>query len=76
MRLQGIGIVPEQPARNIRVGDTLVWNYGYTETVKAVTPSKTGKTLNVTIIDDKSGREHIRKLRVETPVCIKQQSRR
>ena len=36
LHLQGIGKVAAKPAGEIRVGDTLTWNYGYRYTVTAV----------------------------------------
>lgn len=46
-RLQGIGIVEGIKAKNITVGDELVWNYGSTSKVVEIELSKTGKTLKV-----------------------------
>jgi hypothetical protein len=41
--LQGIGTMPARPAADIKVGDTLIWNYGYESKVEAITPR--GKTM-------------------------------
>ena len=44
-RLQGIGVVEGIEAKDLKVGDVTLWNYGYTETITSITFSKTGKTL-------------------------------
>lgn len=48
IRLQEIGIVEGIKAKNIRIGDELVWNFGGTSKVIAIEFSKTGKTLIIT----------------------------
>lgn len=70
MRLQGIGVVEGITAKNIKVGDVLVWNYGGTSTVVAFEFSKTGKTLKVTTEAD--GELYERKLSAERIVCVKE----
>ncbi|MFV1457790.1 hypothetical protein [Bacillus mycoides] len=49
IQLQGIGETSAVRAKELKVGDVTVWNYGYLETVKSITPSKTGKTLKIEI---------------------------
>lgn len=46
--LQGIGKHPAIEAKDLQIGMTMVWNFGYTSVVKAIEFSKTGKTLTVT----------------------------
>ena len=36
IHLQGIGRVDAKPATEIKIGDILIWNYGYKSTVKSV----------------------------------------
>lgn len=48
MRLQGIGVVKGTQASEIKIGDTLMWNYGGTSTVETIKYSKTGKTIVIT----------------------------
>jgi hypothetical protein len=68
MRLQSIGIVKGTPAREIKIGDRLMWNFGETTIVKSVELSKTGKTLS--IVEESNGKDYSRKLGVERLVCI------
>lgn len=49
-RLQGIGIVEGIKAKNLRVGDRRVWNFGKSSEIVRIEPSKTGKTLKVTTL--------------------------
>lgn len=49
IRLQGIGVVEGIKAKNIKIGDVLVWNFGGTSKVIAIEFSKTGKTLTITV---------------------------
>ena len=43
--LQGYGHVEGIPAKNLKVGDTTVWNNGGLEKVLSIEFSKTGKTM-------------------------------
>ena len=69
-RLQGIGIVEGIKAKNLQVGDVLVWNNGGTSIVKEITFSKTGKTL--TIIEECKGQDYTRRLGAERIVVVKE----
>jgi hypothetical protein len=68
MRLQSIGIVKGIPAREIKIGDRLMWNFGETTIVKSVEFSKTRKTLS--IVEESGGKDYSRKLGAERLVCI------
>lgn len=71
MKLQGIrGWIKAKPAGELKPGDVTMWNYGYTETVLSVTPSKTGKTVTVEIVSDQSGMHHTRKFRADRLVAV------
>ena len=37
VQLQSVGRVAAKPAGELQVGDVIMWNYGYTSTVAAVT---------------------------------------
>lgn len=67
--LQGIGRVQAKPAREIKIGDVLVWNYGYTSRVLGIEPSKTGKTLVVKI--EQNGRLYERKMKADRLVAYR-----
>lgn len=49
VKLQGIGNTTAIEAKDLKVGDVTVWNYGSLETITSVEFSKTGKTLSVGI---------------------------
>lgn len=69
-RLQSIGICNGIKAKNLRVGDTLIWNFGGTTVVKSIEFSKTGKTL--TIIEHCDGKDYSRRLGAERIVVVKE----
>ena len=46
VKLQGIYNKQEAKAvKELKTGDVIMWNYGYTSTVVDLIPSKTGKTI-------------------------------
>lgn len=69
-RLQEVGLCQGIQAKNIMVGDVLVWNFGRTSKVKAVSFSATGKTLTITT--EIEGNEYTRRLKAETIVVVKE----
>ena len=69
-RLQGIGVCQGIKAKNLKVGDVLVWNFGGTSIVKEITFSKTGKTL--TIIEECNGTDYERRMTAERIVVVKE----
>lgn len=69
-RLQGLGIREGIKAKNLQVGDVLVWNNGGTSIVKEITFSKTGKTL--TIVEECKGQDYTRRLGAERIVVVKE----
>lgn len=71
--LQGIGSVPAIPARDLKPGDVVRWNYGYTSDVLKVTPSKTGKTVDVLLHSHDSGKVSSRKLGADRLVAVSAQ---
>lgn len=71
VKLQGIyGKKKAIPASELKPGMVTLWNFGYTETIKSVTPTKSGKSVKCVIICDESGNEHIRTMRVDRLVAI------
>lgn len=71
MKLQGVsGWIKAKPAGELKPGDVIMWNYGYTSTVLAVAPSKTGKTVTVETADDKSGNHYTRKMTASRLVAV------
>lgn len=51
IRLQGIGWGPGIQAQNIKVGDRLMWNYGYVSEVVGIDPAGE-KFLNFSLKDE------------------------
>lgn len=60
-------------ASDLKPGMVTVWNYGYTETVKSVEPTKSGKIVRCVIVSDESGNEHIRTMRADRLVAVKEE---
>ena len=44
IQLQGIGKTEARSVNNLKVGDVIMWNYGYTSEVVNIEESGTGKT--------------------------------
>lgn len=57
-------------AAELKPGMVTIWNFGYTETVKSVTPTKSGKSVKCVIISDESGNEYTRTMRKDRLVAI------
>ncbi len=49
IRLQSIGKKNAIPAKELKVGDVMIWNFGGREKITKITPSKTGKSITVNI---------------------------
>lgn len=58
-----IGQVNAYKVENIRKGDILLWNYGYTSKVKSIEQSKSGKSYKITTISSETGEEYQRTMR-------------
>lgn len=70
MRLQGIGMCEAVEASNLKIGDVVIWNYGYKSQVVDIIPSKTGKTATFKMLSLTSGEVHDRKMSMTRPVVI------
>ena len=53
IHLQGIGNVPAKTAQELRNGDTVMWNFGYTSLIVDIVPR--GKTQLVAMMVEQSG---------------------
>lgn len=60
IQLQSIGRVKAIPAGQLKEGMKMVWNFGYTSIVKEIT-KETSKSIWVSTIDSKSGKEYNRR---------------
>ena len=71
VKLQGIyGAQKGTPTKNLKVGDVIVWNYGYKSEVVEIIPSKTGKTITFMLKSLESGNINPRKMGAERLVVI------
>ena len=55
IHLQGIGEKPAVQAGTLKVGDVLIWNYGYTSTITGIV-KETAKTIVFQTKSDETGR--------------------
>ncbi|CAB4144502.1 hypothetical protein UFOVP457_47 [uncultured Caudovirales phage] len=69
MRLIEMGLVLGTPASEIKVGDFLMWNYGYTSQVNSII-RETAKTLTISVTETKSQKIFERKLHKNRLVCL------
>ena len=71
VKLQGIhGAQKGTPTKNLKVGDVIVWNYGYKSEVVEIIPSKTGKTITFMLKSFESGNISPRKMGADRLVVI------
>lgn len=48
VQLQGVGWKSALQACNVSVGQHIIWNFGSTSLITAITPTKSGKSYNIT----------------------------
>lgn len=73
VKLQGIsGQQTGTPAKYLKVGDIIIWNYGYKSEVVELIPSKTGKTITFMLKSFESGNVSARKMGAERLVVVEQ----
>ena len=71
VKLQGIYNKQEAKAvKELKTGDVIVWNFGYTSTVVELIPSKTGKTITSMLKSNQDGIIRERKMSAERLVAI------
>lgn len=71
VKLQGIaGQQAGTAVKNLKIGDVLVWNYGYTDEVVELIPSKTGKTITAMLKSHQDGQIRSRKMGAERLVVV------
>lgn len=71
IQLQGVyGQKAAKPVKDLKPGDVITWNYGYTSTVIDLIPSKTGKTITAILQSGESGNILPRKMGAERLVAI------
>ena len=73
VKLQGIcGAQKGTPTKDLKVGDVIVWNYGYKSEVVEIIPSKTGKTITFMLKSFESGNVSPRKMGADRLVVIEE----
>ena len=71
IKLQGISGQKQGTAvKNLKVGDVLVWNYGYKSEVVEIIPSKTGKTITLMLRSFEIGNINPRKMGANSLVVV------
>ena len=71
VKLQGIhGEKQGTPTKDLKVGDVIVWNYGYKSEVVEIIPSKTGKTITFMLKSLESGKISPRKMGPDRLVVV------
>lgn len=71
IKLQGIsGQQTGTPAKYLKVGDIIIWNYGYKSEVVELIQSKTGKTITFMLKSFESGNINSRKIGAERLVVV------
>lgn len=71
VKLQGIYGQREGTAvKNLKVGDVIIWNFGYKSEVMELIPSKTGKTITAILKSLESGKINPRKMGAERLVVL------
>lgn len=71
IKLQGIhGQQKAIPTKQLKVGDLIVWNFGYKSEVIGIIPSKTGKTITFMLKSLDSGNISPRKMGADRLVAV------
>lgn len=73
VKLQGIhGEKKGTPTKELKIGDIIIWNFGYKSEVVEITPSKTGKTITFMLKSLESGNISPRKMGADRLVVIEE----
>ena len=71
VKLQGIhGEKKGTTTKDLKIGDIIIWNFGYKSEVVDITPSKTGKTITFMLKSLESGNVNSRKMVADRLVVI------
>ena len=71
IKLQGIyGEQKAKPVKDLKIGDIIKWNYGYTSTVVDLVPTKTGKQITCILKSNQSREVRPRRMGAERLVAI------
>ena len=73
IKLQGIhGDRKGTPTKDLKIGDVIIWNFGYKSEVVEIIPSKTGKTITFMLKSLESGNINPRKMVADRLVAIEE----
>lgn len=73
VKLQGIsGQQTGTPTKLLKIGDIIIWNFGYKSEVVGIEPSKTGKTITFMLKSFESGNISPRKMGAERLVVVEE----
>jgi hypothetical protein len=73
IKLQGIyGEQSAKAVKDLKIGDVIVWNYGYKSSVTDLIPSKTGKTVTAMLKSFEDGKIRSRKMGTNRLVAVEQ----
>lgn len=70
VRLQGLGTSKGTPVKDLKIGDIIMWNFGYKSQVVDLVPSKTGKTITAMLRSDSDGVVRERKMGADRLVVL------
>lgn len=71
MRLQGIyNELPAKAVKDLKVNDIITWNFGYKSQVVDLTPTKSGKSYNVSLKSLQDGIVRNRQMRATRLVAV------
>ena len=73
IKLQGVyGQRKGIPTKDLKIGDVIIWNYGYKSEVMEIIPSKTGKTITFMLKSLESGKINPRKMDADRLVVVEE----
>lgn len=73
VKLQGIsGLQKGTKTKDLKIGDIIIWNFGYKSEIVEINPSKTGKTITFMLKSFESGNITPRKMGAEKLVVIEE----
>lgn len=73
VKLQGVyGAKEGTPTKDLKVGDVIIWNYGYKSEVVEIIPSKTRKTFTVMLRSFEDGQIRPRKMGADRLVVVEE----
>ena len=75
VKLQGIyGQQAGTAAKNLKIGDVIIWNFGYKSEVVDLIPSKTGKTITTMLKSLEDGKIRPRKMCADALIVVEEKS--